>query len=124
MSDARRTLEEIEALAAEATPGPWGIMGRTVGINPENPMTWSGLAMVTGYGPQSDANLHLIAALPDLLAIAQGQGEEMERLRRLRDEVAKMTWPAGATYCAALLDALNATMSEPHDIGKAIGTKK
>lgn len=65
-----------------------------------------------------------VKAIDDILAIAQGQRKELERLRRLRDEVAKMAWPAGATYCAALLDALNATMSEPHDIRKAIGTKK
>jgi hypothetical protein len=79
----KMTLEEIKALAAEATPGPWGIMGRTVGVNPENPMAWSGIAMVTGYGDQSDANLHLIAQLPRLLEIAREQAGEMERLRNM-----------------------------------------
>ena len=49
------------------TPGPWGIMGRSVGVNPNNSMTWSGFATVSGYGAESDANLSLIAAAPEML---------------------------------------------------------
>ena len=83
MTAARRTLEEIEALAAEATPGPWmlnadppydsvvGSDGRTVCCD-------------TAYYPTavSIEDMRLIAALPDLLAIAQGQREEIARLRK------------------------------------------
>ena len=78
-----RTLEEIEALAADATPGPWamntdppydsvvGSDGRTVCCD-------------TAYYPTavSIEDMRLIAALPDLLAIAQGQREEIKRLRK------------------------------------------
>ena len=77
-----RTLEEIEALAADATPGPWamntdppydsvvGSDGRTVCCD-------------TAYYPTavSIEDMRLIAALPDLLAIAQGQREALQEAK-------------------------------------------
>lgn len=73
-----RTLEEIEALAADATPGPWvlnsdppydsvvGSNGRTVCCD-------------TAYYPTAVdiEDMRLIAAIHNLLAIAQGQREEI-----------------------------------------------
>jgi len=90
-----RTLEEIEELAAEATPGPWVTKGKSVKAvgSPSTgtaPNGWQGgicNCMGSGHGPRSridelaENNAALIAALPDLLAIAQGQREELERLR-------------------------------------------
>ena len=88
-----RTLEEIEALAAEATPGPWAL----------NECSGGAELMLLG-GPSrkyvASIRIHqvprhmgeweerkrtktaeLLEALPDLLAIAQGQSEEIERLK-------------------------------------------
>ena len=82
-----RTLEEIEALAAEATPGPWTTKGKSVkalGAPSERtaPNGWQGgicNCMGSGHGPRSridalaETNAALIAELPNLLAIAQEQ---------------------------------------------------
>lgn len=91
MTAARRTLEEIEALAAEATPGPWTTKGKSVKAvgapsTGTAPNGWQGgicNCMGSGHGPRSridelaESNAALIAALPDLLAIAQGQREAL-----------------------------------------------
>lgn len=61
-------------MSVKHTPGPWGFMGRNVGAHPEDALKWSGVASVSGYGPESDANLALIAAAPELL-------EALEQLR-------------------------------------------
>lgn len=94
MTAARRTLEEIEALAAEATPGPYSISECSGGAE----------LMLLG-GPSrkyvASVRIHqvprhqgeweekkrtktaeLLQAIPDLLAIAQGQREELGKLRR------------------------------------------
>jgi len=90
-----RTLEEIEALAAEATPGPWTTKGKSVkalGAPSERtaPNGWQGgicNCMGSGHGPRSridalaETNAALIAELPNLLAIAQGQRVEIARLK-------------------------------------------
>lgn len=102
MTAARRTLEEIEALAAEATPGPW-ILEPTdpLCITREDPGWASSGQLDIGFtndpklvafmnhdvGDDSTewfasqekaaANAALIAALPALLAIAQGQREAL-----------------------------------------------
>ena len=82
-----RTLEEIEALAADATPGPWTTKGKSVkalGAPSERtaPNGWQGgicNCMGSGHGPRSridalaETNAALIAELPNLLAIAQEQ---------------------------------------------------
>lgn len=82
-----RTLEEIEVLAADATPGPWTTKGKSVkalGAPSERtaPNGWHGgicNCMGSGHGPRSridalaETNAALIAELPSLLAIAQEQ---------------------------------------------------
>ena len=82
-----RTLEEIEVLAADATPGPWTTKGKSVkalGAPSERtaPNGWQGgicNCMGSGHGPRSridalaETNAALIAELPNLLAIAQEQ---------------------------------------------------
>lgn len=82
-----RTLEEIETLAADATPGPWTTKGKSVkalGAPSERtaPNGWQGgicNCMGSGHGPRSridalaETNAALIAELPNLLAIAQEQ---------------------------------------------------
>lgn len=82
-----RTLEEIEVLAADATPGPWTTKGKSVkalGAPSERtaPNGWQGgicNCMGSGHGPRSridalaETNAALIAELPSLLAIAQEQ---------------------------------------------------
>lgn len=96
-----RTLEEIEALAAEATPGPWEILksGHVGATNTVQEITFGGKyggAWIQSAeqcgdegttGKEIIANAALIAALPDLLAIAQGQREEIARLRRFEEIV-------------------------------------
>jgi len=91
-----RTLEEIEALAADATPGPWTTKGKSVkalGAPSERtaPNGWQGgicNCMGSGHGPRSridalaETNAALIAELPNLLAIAQGQRAEIAKLKR------------------------------------------
>lgn len=92
-----RTLEEIEVLAADATPGPWTTKGKSVkalGAPSERtaPNGWQGgicNCMGSGHGPRSridalaETNAALIAELPNLLAIAQGQRAEIARLTAL-----------------------------------------
>ena len=82
-----RTLEEIEVLAADATPGPWTTKGKSVkalGAPSERtaPNGWQrGICncMGSGHGPRSridalaETNAALIAELPNLLAITQEQ---------------------------------------------------
>ena len=77
-----RTLEEIEALATEATPGPWvlnsdppydsvvGSNGRTVCCD-------------TAYYPTAVdiEDMRLIAAIHNLLAIAQWQREALQEAK-------------------------------------------
>ncbi len=88
-----RTLEEIEALAREATPGPYEISACHGGAE---------LMLLGGPSRKYVASIRihqvprhmgeweekkrtktaeLLESLPDLLAIAQGQREELERLR-------------------------------------------
>ena len=55
-------------MEAKHTPGPWGVNGSHIGPNPDNPMTFCGVASVAGWGPERDANVALIAAAPELLA--------------------------------------------------------
>lgn len=90
-----RTLEEIEALAAEATPGPWDILkGGHVGeTNTVREITFGGKyggAWIQSAeqcgdegttGKEIIANAALIAALPDLLAIAQEQKAQIAMLQ-------------------------------------------
>ena len=89
-----RTLEEIEALAAEATPGPWALNECSGGAD---------LMLLGGPSRKYVASIRihqvprhmgeweerkrtktaeLLEALPDLLAIAQGQRAELEKLRK------------------------------------------
>ena len=96
-----RTLEEIEALAAEATPGPWGFLKHdckelpsidSFEITFQNKYGTAWLQSSNTHGVTMDrdmsrketaANAALLASARDLLAIAQGQREEMARLKRL-----------------------------------------
>lgn len=94
-----RTLEEIEALAREATPGPWTTKGKSVKAvgSPSvgtAPNGWQGgicNCMGSGHGPRSridelaERNAALIAALPDLLAIAQAMREDLRKVTAERD---------------------------------------
>lgn len=85
MSD-KMTLEEIEALAKDATPGPW----KTVIPSPEE--SWIDVITEDGdpvvgdqgiyNGPELEPTAALIAAAPRLLEIAQEQAAEIARLKR------------------------------------------
>jgi hypothetical protein len=103
------TADEIRAMLAAATPGPW-----TEGPNrtitapdidcPNDP--WS-VAKATGLCgwpiDQTDANASMIAAAPTIAALAITQAEEIERLREERNhwiDVARKQ----ATMIAALKD--------------------
>ena len=100
-----RTLEEIEALAREATPGPWMLEPNDpLCITREDPGWASSDQLDIGFTndpkrvafmnhdvgddstewfssqEKATANAALIAALPDLLAIAQAQRKEIARI--------------------------------------------
>lgn len=92
-----RTLEEIEALAAEATPGPWSIKrdsykgeGRTVvrevTFGEKIGRAWiqdSAHVGIDGLSVKEViANAKLIASVPDLLRIAMAQKKEITRLKK------------------------------------------
>lgn len=55
-------------MEAKHTPGPWGVNGSHIGPNPDNPMTFCGVASVAGWGPERDADVALISTAPELLA--------------------------------------------------------
>ena len=96
-----RTLEEIEALAAEATPGPWGFFKHDckelpsidsfeITFRNKYGTAWIQSSNTHGVTMDQDmsckeaaANAALLASARDLLAIAQGQREELARLKRL-----------------------------------------
>ena len=93
-----RTLEEIEALAAEATPGPWGFFKHdckelpsidSFEITFRNKYGTAWIQSSNTHGVTMDrdmshkeaaANAALLASAPDLLAIAQGQRERLAAL--------------------------------------------
>ena len=82
----KATLEEIEALAKDATPGPW----KTVIPSPEESwidvITEDGDPVVGDQGIYNGSELEptaaLIAAAPRLLEIAQEQAAEIARLKQ------------------------------------------
>jgi hypothetical protein len=82
----KATLEEIEALAKGATPGPW----KTVIPNPEegwiDVVTEEGNPVVGDQGvyngPELEPTVALIASAPRLLEIAQEQAAEIARLKQ------------------------------------------
>lgn len=95
MGTKRRTLEEIEALAAEATPGPWWINPRfRADVHCEHGCIAEVIDIIAAH-PDSFAseqqqlgNAALIAALPDLLAIAHGQREELKTASSVMEKMA------------------------------------
>lgn len=137
----RRTLEEIEELAAEATPKPW-VLNECSG----------GAEMMLLGGPSrkyvASIRIHqvprhmgeweekkraktaeLLEALPDLLAIAQGQREEITRLKRLV-KMALLEGVAIGTHREDLTEpwengerAWNGSKAS-EEVNMAIGTKK
>lgn len=152
-----RTLEEIEALAKDATPGPWTTKGKSVKAvgapsTGTAPNGWQGgicNCMGSGHGPRSridelaESNAALIAALPDLLAIAQRQREEMAALKEAAISVLE-GWahdvigpiPSGSCMCGCSKSSKGCDNHVYCDDGeyyakgaidrleKAIGTKK
>jgi len=108
-----RTLEEIEALAADATPGPWTTKGKSVkalGAPSERtaPNGWQGgicNCMGSGHGPRSridalaETNAALIAELPNLLAIAQEQRGAMAADEERTRAAAMRVWGEHVRGC-------------------------
>lgn len=94
----KATLEEIEALSAGATPGPW----KTVIPNPEegwiDVVSESGDHVVGDQGIYNGSELEptaaLIAAAPRLLEIAQEMRAEIKRLREELGEANECRDPA------------------------------
>lgn len=73
------TTDEIKALLDGVTKGPWGARGKYA-------MAVGNCIAITDTDNASEArmeaNARLIAAAPDLAALALRQAEEIERLRR------------------------------------------
>lgn len=69
---------------SEHTPGPWEVEGIGQVIVPNRPPAWRTLADVYGeHGDeeQADADAHLIAAAPDLLAALEALLPHLEDAR-------------------------------------------
>lgn len=122
-----RTLEEIEALAAEATPGPWMLEPTDpLCITRQDPGWASSDQLDIGFTndpkrvafmnhdvgddstewfasqEKATANAALIAALPDLLTIAQGQREEIREADRRAGEAERhLAWEKESNRCHA-----------------------
>ena len=84
-----RTLEEIEALAKDATPGPWRydtVDYRVLGTE-KREVVLRDFSLASGsrtpeQRKEIQGNTILAMSAPDLLRIAQEQRAEIERLRK------------------------------------------
>ena len=116
-----RTLEEIEALAAEATPGPWKAVRSELRVGRlricSNVNAGDSSLNIGQSIERAHANTELMAELHNLLAIAQGQREALNRIKlallRCEEE--------GIDGC--FQDAIRYAL-DPDFLAKQIGTKK
>lgn len=136
----RLTLEELEGRTQFRTPGPWRVAptsdyppGEKPGINIDAGEHGADGFICEVCGPNPDeqmrADAYFIAHAPDLLAIAQGQREEIARLKRL----VKMALLEGVAICTHREDltepwengerAWNGSKAS-EEVNMAIGTKK
>lgn len=114
------TLDELDALIADATPGPWFLTERDGPWGADVVQIGTDRA-ICGEEPQRRADARIIAAAPDLAAFARELLTERETAARLhRQQVERIEDDAAGL--AAECDALRATVDRLRPVVEALAT--